>query len=111
MATFSVRVQKAVGIMTNVGTETFHHITTVKAYGYEEIAGLKFAIENQNCFLYGRVKGYFWCCYFMSNTFLGSGGDVAMIYIMSRVYSTYGLSVGEITAILMYVRLIQMQSW
>ena len=63
---FSVRVQKATGIMTNVGAESLSNIRTVKAHGDEEMTGLRFALENQNCFTYGRVKGYFWSIYFVA---------------------------------------------
>ena len=37
---------------------------------------------------------------------LARGGDLAIIYIICLKYADYGLSIGEVTAILMYVRTI-----
>ena len=80
--------------MTNVGTEALSNIKTVKAHGDEEMTGLRFALENQNCFTYGRVKGYFWSIYFVAQKFLAAGGDVAIIYIICRTYKSFNLSIG-----------------
>ena len=38
---------------------------------------------------------------------MAAGGDVAIIYIIAKTYKTFNLTIGEITAILLYVRTLQ----
>ena len=101
---FSVRYQKAKSEMSNIGTESISNIRTVKAFADEEMTVLKFAISSQQVFEYGRAKGYFWSVFFLSYKFLQSCGDVAIIYIISITYEDFELSIGEVTAIMLYVR-------
>ena len=44
--------------------------------------------------------------YFVGQKFLGAGGDLALIYILVKTYGKFGLSIGEVTAIMLYVRTI-----
>ena len=55
-------------------------------------------------FEYGRAKGYFWSLFFLSYKFLAAGGDTAIIYIISRVFIDFELTIGQVTAIMLYVR-------
>ena len=38
---------------------------------------------------------------------MGPGADVAIIYIIVKTYKSFDLSIGEVTAILLYVRTLQ----
>ena len=38
---------------------------------------------------------------------MGPGADVAIIFIIAKTYKSFDLSMGEITAILLYVRTLQ----
>lgn len=90
--------------MSNIGTESISNIRTVKAFADEEMTVLRFAIASQQVFEYGRAKGYFWSIFFLSYKFLQSCGDVAIIYIISVTFEDFELSIGEVTAIMLYVR-------
>ena len=90
--------------MSNIGTESISNVRTVKAFGDEEMTSLKFAMEGQKVFEYGRTKGYFWAFFFLGYKFMAAGGDLAIIYIISKVYTKFELTIGEVTSILLYVR-------
>lgn len=90
--------------MSNIGTESISNIRTVKAFADEEMTVLRFATASQEVFEYGRAKGYLWALYFLSAKFLQSLGDIAIIYIISVTYEKFNLSIGEVTAIMLYVR-------
>ena len=57
-------------------------------------------------FEYGRTKGYFWALFFLSYKFLSSGGDLLIIFIISKTFDKFGLTIGQITGIMLYVRTI-----
>mmetsp|Transcript_23732 Transcript_23732/g.29496 ORF Transcript_23732/g.29496 Transcript_23732/m.29496 type:complete len:331 (+) Transcript_23732:760-1752(+) len=104
--TFSVRYQKSKGEMSNIATESISNIRTVKAFADEQDSSLKFAIASQEVFEYGRSKGYFWALFFLSFRTLQFLADVAIIYTISRLYDYFDLTIGEVTAILLYTRTI-----
>lgn len=81
---FAVTYQKAKGVMSNIATESLSNVRTVKCFADEEMTSVKFAIQSQKVFEYGRARGYFWAIYFIGSKFLGSGGDLAMIYILVK---------------------------
>lgn len=104
--TFSVRYQKSKGEMSNIATESISNIRTVKAFADEDNTSLRFAIASQDVFEYGRSKGYFWALFFLSYRTLQFLADVAIIYTISRTFEYFELSIGEVTAILLYTRTI-----
>ena len=57
-------------------------------------------------FEYGRSKGYFWAFFFIAYKTLQSLADLLIIYIVSQTFSYFELTIGEVTAILLYVRTI-----
>jgi ABC-type multidrug transport system fused ATPase/permease subunit len=103
---FSVRYQKAKSEMSNIATEQLSNVRTVKSFASEHDTGLNFALASQEVFEYGRSKGYFWGLYFIAQKKLQSVADIAIIYIVSRTFGYFDLSIGEVTAILLYVRTI-----
>lgn len=103
---FAVTYQKHKAELSNIGTESLSNIRTVKAFANEEENSLRFALQNQHVFENGRARSYFWAFFFMGFGFFARGGDLAIIYIICLKYLDYGLSIGEVTAILMYVRTI-----
>ena len=104
--TFSVSYQKSKGEMSNIATESISNIRTVKAFADEEDSALRFAIASQEVFEYGRSKGYFWALFFLSFRTLQFLADVAIIYIISQLYDYFDLTIGQVTAILLYTRTI-----
>ena len=74
------------------------------------MTGLKFALASQHLFEYGRAKGYFWAFFFISFQFLRSAADLAIIYTVARTQEDFELTIGEVTAILLYVRTLLMNS-
>ena len=104
--TFSVSYQKSKGEMSNIATESISNIRTVKAFADEEDSALRFSIASQEVFEYGRSKGYFWALFFLSFRTLQFLADVAIIYIISQLYDYFDLSIGQVTAILLYTRTI-----
>lgn len=96
--------------MSNIGAESLSNIRTVKAFADEEMTSLKFALANQHVFEYGRTKGYFWALFFLSYKFLTAGGDLLIIFIISKTFVKFELTIGQITGIMLYVRVIMQNS-
>ena len=103
---FAVTYQKQKAELSNMGTESLGCIRTVKAFANEDVDSLKFALQNQHVFENGRARSYFWAFFFMGFGLFARGGDLAIIYIICIKYLDYGLTIGEVFAILMYVRTI-----
>ena len=61
-------------------------------------------------FEYGRSKGYFWAFFFIAYKTLQSVADLLIIYIVSQTFDYFDLTIGEVTAILLYVRTIMNNS-
>lgn len=61
-------------------------------------------------FEYGRSKGYFWAFFFIAYKTLQSLADLLIIYIVSQTFDYFDLTIGEVTAILLYVRTIMNNS-
>lgn len=59
-------------------------------------------------FEYGRTRGYLWALFFISFKFLGSGGDVLILYIITLNFINFGLTIGTVTTLLLYCRTIIM---
>ena len=92
--------------MSNVAAENIQNIRTLKSFANEDEANLKFQIASQELFEYGRSKGYFWALYFMSQRTLQFCADMLIIYIISHTFDYFELNVGEVAAVLLYVRLV-----
>ena len=92
--------------MSNIGTESLSNVRTIKAFATEDLNSMNFALASQDVFEYGRSKGYFFGLYFISQKKVQSLADIAIIYIVSHTFSYFDLSIGEVTAILLYVRTI-----
>ena len=80
---FGARYQKAKGEMSNIGTESWQNIRTVKAFAEEEMAWLKFALEADRVFEFGRVTGYYWAIFFLGYRVLSASCDLLIVYILS----------------------------
>lgn len=48
--------------------------------------------------------GYFWAIFFLAIKFVQALGDVAIIWIIAAVYVDFNLNIGQVTAIMLYVR-------
>ena len=103
---FAITYQNTKAELSNMGTESLGNIRTVKAFANEEVDSLKFALQNQHVFENGRARSYFWAFFFMGFGLFARGGDLAIIYIICIKYIDYGLSIGQVFAILMYVRTV-----
>lgn len=90
--------------MSNTATESLSNIRTVKAFGDEEMVTLKYNLASQKVFEYARAKGYFWALFWVAYKFLGAGGDLALIYIIAHNMKKFDLTIGEVTAIMLYIK-------
>lgn len=55
-------------------------------------------------FEYGRSKGYFWAIYFIGYKFLANLSDLMVIYIIASNYKSFDMNIGDVTAVMLYVR-------
>lgn len=101
---FGTTYQKAKSSMSNTATESLSNIRTVKAFGDEEMVTLKYNLASQKVFEYARAKGYFWALFWVAYKFLGAGGDLALIYIIAHNMKKFDLTIGEVTAIMLYIK-------
>ena len=108
--TFYVRYQKEKGEMSHLGKESISDIRTVKAFANEEMTTLRFASKNQSVFEYGRSKGYIWGIYFIGYRTMASLTDLGIIWIVARWYEDFNLTLGEVTAVMLYVRTLMNHS-
>ena len=92
--------------MSNIGTEILSNVRTVKCFADEEMSVLKFSLASQEVFEHGRARGYFWAFFFIGVKFMAAGGQLGIIFIISRTYEHFELSIGEVTAIMLYVSTI-----
>jgi len=107
---FSEKYQAAKALMSNIATENLQNIRTVKAFADEDMCSTKFQLASQDVFEYGRTRGYLWALFFISFKFLGSGGDVLILYIVTLNFVNFGLTIGAVTTLLMYCRTIIMNA-
>ena len=103
---FGATYQKAKTRMSNIATESLQNVRTVKCFADEEMTLVKFIIKTQELFEYGRARTYFWGAYQVSTKFLGGIGDIFLIFFLTTYMDYYELSIGEVTAIMLYVRVI-----
>ena len=93
--------------MSNIGTESLQNIRTVKAFGVEDMTFYKYAKANQSVFEYGRTKSWFSVIWLIGFKTLASLADLGIIFALSRTYQDFDMSIGEVTAVLLYVRVIR----
>ena len=70
----------------------------------------KFALANYNVFEYGRTKSWYSVVMLLGFRTLSYLADLAIVYILSRTYQDFGMSIGEVTAMLLYVRVIRLHN-
>ena len=61
-------------------------------------------------FEYGRSRGYLWAFFFLGVNFLKPVAELTIVYIISKNFYALELTVGEVTAIMMYVRTIMLNT-
>ena len=82
----------------------------MKAFADEEMATLRFFKVNQDVFEYGRATSYIRCVFFLSQRILANFGDVAIVLVVRATFVEYELTIGEITAIFLYVRTLMLNA-
>ena len=92
--------------MSSIGRESISDIRTVKAFANEEMTFLRFASINQSVFEYGRARGYYWAIYFFGYKCMDHLSALAIIYLIARTYEQLNLTIGEVAAVMLYVRAI-----
>ena len=68
---------------------------------------LKYAKANQTVFEYGRTKSWYYVITMIGFKTLASLADLGIIFALSRTYQDFDMTIGEVTAILLYVRVIR----
>ena len=96
--------------MSNKGTENLSNIRTVKAFADEEMTSLRFQLASQELFDYGRAKGYIRCLFFFTQRILANLGDVMIVLIIRSTFQDFGLSIGDVTAVFLYVRTLMLHA-
>ena len=92
--------------MSSIGRESISDIRTVKAHANEEMTFLRFATINQSVFEVGRARGYYWAIYFFGYKAMDHLSSLAIIYLVARTYESLNLTIGEVAAVMLYVRAV-----
>ena len=92
--------------MSSIGRESFSEIRTVKAFANEEMTFLRFATINQSVFEVGRARGYYWAIYFFGYKAMDHLSALGIIYLVARTYEQLDLTIGEVAAVMLYVRAV-----
>lgn len=92
--------------MSSIGRESISDIRTVKAFANEEMTFLRFATINQSVFEVGRARGYYWAIYFFGYKAMDHLSALGIIYLVARTYEQLDLTIGEVAAVMLYVRAV-----
>ena len=95
-------VQKAKSDMSTEIEESISNIKTAKAFAEERGHIRRVDKASWDVFEYGRSRAYFWAVFFFSQSCIGQGATVLLIFLLSKFFEDFEMTAGKATSVLLY---------